>query len=403
MKHVNKIAAILALSLLSVGCNNESKINQITNGNEKVVIVDENSKIKVTDLQTLFDNYYYSANGGSIAAVDIVMQHIAELEIAKAGRNDEIATRIDEKLRDLAKGTTYKFDGTFDEEILATDLRRQGYAVTCDQGYSSDYEDLKCDYTDYKERSVRKTVLKDMLNEQYIIDEKATLIRDRRIREVEYLILTYTDKTKNKAIELMAKFQDLIVSDSDVGFEAFATEWNDYRKSLIDDEVAKIGTDQDKDKTILNKYTNNNAYSIEHGVALAKKAIDDSELVFKKTLSFTSTNSQFDTNTNTKIRNGEYRVIDGVRYVTAHYEESNDGSVVINYSANSQYQIIRVLDVIDNTSDDASKVKAAKLLAQTSSNVKDAVTHYLEEYNVTVHDQTLADYLKASYSFDYKK
>ena len=134
-----------------------------------------------------------------------------------------------------------------------------------------------------------------MLNEQYIIDEKATLIRDRRIREVEYLILTYTDKTKNKAIELMAKFQDLIVSDSDVGFEAFATEWNDYRKSLIDDEVAKIGTDQDKDKTILNKYTNNNAYSIEHGVALAKKAIDDSELVFKKTLSFTSTNSQFDT------------------------------------------------------------------------------------------------------------
>ena len=103
MKHVNKIAAILALSLLSVGCNNESKINQITNGNEKVVIVDENSKIKVTDLQTLFDNYYYSANGGSIAAVDIVMQHIAELEIAKAGRNDEIATRIDEKLRDLAK------------------------------------------------------------------------------------------------------------------------------------------------------------------------------------------------------------------------------------------------------------------------------------------------------------
>lgn len=403
MKHVNKIAAILALSLLSVGCNNESKINQITNGNEKVVIVDENSKIKVTDLQTLFDNYYYSANGGSIAAVDIVMQHIAELEIAKAGRNDEIATRIDEKLRDLAKGTTYKFDGTFDEEILANDLRRQGYAVTCDQGYSTDYEDLKCDYTDYKERSVRKTVLKDMLNEQYIIDEKATLIRDRRIREVEYLILTYTDKTKNKAIELMAKFQDLIVSDSDVGFEAFATEWNDYRKSLIDDEVAKIGTDQDKDKTILNKYTNNNAYSIEHGVALAKKAIDDSELVFKKTLSFTSTNSQFDTNTNTKIRNGEYRVIDGVRYVTAHYEESNDGSVVINYSANSQYQIIRVLDVIDNTSDDASKVKAAKLLAQTSSNVKDAVTHYLEEYNVTVHDQALADYLKASYSFDYKK
>ena len=151
MKHVNKIAAILALSLLSVGCNNESKINQITNGNEKVVIVDENSKIKVTDLQTLFDNYYYSANGGSIAAVDIVMQHIAELEVSR--RNDEIATRIDEKLRDLAKGTT-QIRWYIWWRILATDLKT-GYAVTCDQGYSSDYEDLKCDYTDYKE-SVRK-------------------------------------------------------------------------------------------------------------------------------------------------------------------------------------------------------------------------------------------------------
>lgn len=402
MKHVNKIAAILALSLLSVGCNNEEKINQITHGPEKVVIVDENSQIKVTDLQTLFDNLFYKTNNGPAMAVEVVMQHIAELEIAENNRSGEIETRINEKLVDIAKNTSYLFDGKFDEELLAADLNRQGFLVTCTNGHSDDVEDLKCDYTDYKQRNLRKSVLREMLNEQYILDEKATLIRDRRIREVEYISLTYTDKTKNKAIELMADFETRLLENPNLDFEEFATEWKDYRKSLIDEEVAKIGTDQDKDKTILNKYTSNNAYSIERGVELAKKAIDDVELVVKKTLSFTSSNSQFDSNTNNKIRNNEYRVIDEVRFVTAHYEDDKDGSIVINYSTNSQYQIIRVLDVIDNTSEDASKIKAARLLAQTSTNVRDAVKHYLEKYNVTVHDQTVADYLKGSYSFEAK-
>jgi hypothetical protein len=395
MKHVNKIAAVLALSLLTVGCNDQGKINQVKQGSNKVVVVGDESKVTVKNLQTLFDELYESSNGGSVAAVNLAITEIAKQEIAKAGRTAEVETRVQEKLVELAKSTSYQFDGKFSEELLVSSLRTQNYHITGTE-YSSDPENLKFDYTDYKERKLKLDVYKEMLNEQYILDVKSSLIRDKKMREVEYLTITYTDSTKLKAVSLMKEFEAAIRADANADFATFAASWNAYKKELIDKEIAKIGTDDDKTKTIENKYTNNNAYSIEYGKQQAYKAIDDSKLVTTKTLSFTSTNAAFDTETNNLIKNADFVEIGGVKYVP--YSVDRD-SIIINYVANSQYTIIRVLDVISADSNMASKIKAARVLAQSSANVKDSLLHYFEEYNLSVHDQDVADYLEATYSY----
>lgn len=392
MNKMNKTLSVLVSTLVMAGCS----VNVAQLSNKDSVIVDNvDVNAQLVTLQEIYESAYTSS--GKTFVVNQILDLIAraEMEKNKGDRSHNYSEeylngRIQEKLDTYAASSTYKVDGQFSEERFALTLLNQGYAVTCGDSFSSDPKDLSCDYSDYKERFIRPIVYREILNEEYIFADPNGLdfFVDTEIREVEYFYMT-------KIVDERFDYVSMIEENGAVSLESIETLWKDFLKSEIDTEVAKIGTDDDKYKTIENKYSGNNTYPVAHGVYLAKLAIDNADYTYEKVI--TDTDSTFSTTLEAKLFDEDvadkFITIDGVNY----FPSLNDPDQLI-VTDNAKYYFIRVR-VIDENSSDADKEAAAKTLAAISANVTSSIQYYLDLYNLTVYEEDLFTYLNETYDF----
>lgn len=394
---MNTMKKLVGLSLAAstlVGCT--ATLGQLQNGRDPILSGAGNDVV-VTELQDLYEKAYTQA--GKNAVVNQILTRIAELEIASdTTRNAAyINSRVDEKLLTLAKGSTYKVDNVFSEERLVTTLRNQGFTIATPTSYSNNPEALNADYSDYKTRKLRQDVLLELLNEEYVLDEYATLFEITEIREVEYFYLDAATIVTNDEITQIQNYINQIRNDVDgvVNLADFANAWKTYRKNEIDVEAARIGTTADANKTIENKYTNSNSYPISYGVERAKANIDAAEYYTKKiiintdsTFSLTVKNKLFASNVASTL----------ITIGTHQYFPSPDNPQSIYVSDNSRHYVIRA-KVIDENSTLADKQAAAIVLAKTKLTTSTVITHYLTKYSVSIHEEDLYDYIKETYGY----
>lgn len=392
MKNMKKLAGLALAASTLVGCT--TTVNQLVGGDEPI-LTGAGEDVVVTELQELYEDAYTTV--GKTGIVNQILVRIAELEIAEDATRDAayINGRIDEKLLTAAKSSTYKVDNVFSEERLVLTLRNQGYDIPTPTSYSSDPEVLNADYSDYKTRKLRQDVLLEILNEEYVLDEYADLFSITEIREVEYFYLDAATIVLNDEINVIQTYINEIRADGNVNLEDYADDWRDYKKNEIDVEAARIGTTADESKSIESKYTNSNSYTIAYGVDRAKSLIDLTEFYVNKviintdaTFSTTVKNDLFSTTVEDElIAIGDY-----------FYLPSPNNPQSIYVADNSRHYVIRV-KVIDEDSPLADKQEAATVLAKTKLTNSTVVLHYLEKYNVSIHEQDLYDYIKESYDY----
>ncbi len=392
MKNMKKLAGLALAASTLVGCT--STINGLAGGDDPI-LSGAGEDVIVAELQDLYEDAYTAV--GKTALVNQILVRIAELEIAEDSTRDAayINGRIDDKLLTAAKSSSYKVDNVFSEERFVLTLRNQGYTIPTPTAYSSDPEVLNADYSDYKTRKLRQDVLLEILNEEYVLDEYATLFEITEIREVEYIYIDAATIVLNDEINQIQSYINDIRADGNVNLEDYADAWKTYKKNEIDVEAARIGTAADESKSIESKYTNSNSYTIAYGVERAKALIDNAEYYVNKviintdaTFSTTVKNNLFaSTVASTLISIGDH-----------HYLPSPNNAQSIYVADNSRHYVIRV-NVIDENSPLADKQEAAIVLAKTKLTTSTVVLHYLEKYSVSIHEQDLYDYIKESYDY----
>ncbi len=142
--------------------------------------------------------------------------------------------------------------GKFEEKRLAMAHYSEGYSIdvtsttlTWKEGYVSallkkedvssliSFEDNR--YDDYIERSIIRTVYKDKLVEQYLLDNNYSTLGRAYGRKVNIIKLTRDDKYKEFPSKLLKKYAELYIdTGKDIDFETIANAWRGIRGVTVD-------------------------------------------------------------------------------------------------------------------------------------------------------------------------
>ncbi len=171
--------------------------------------------------------------------------------------------------------------GKFEEKRLAMAHYSEGYSIdvnnselTWKEGYvttSLKKEDVSSlisfdgRYDDYIERNIMKTVYKDKLVEQYLLDNNYSTLGRAYGRKVNIIKLTRDDKNKELPSKLLKAYAtNYIEAGKDIDFETVANAWRGFRGvelkdghlvaiPLSDDEVELLKAAGLEEKTITNE------------------------------------------------------------------------------------------------------------------------------------------------------
>ena len=142
-----------------------------------------------------------------------------------------------------------------------TTLRKQGYNITGDGSFVETYSDvsnpnykytklkdrLQADYSDLINRRMSYDARLSLLNEQYMLDEKANSFSTTRIRKVEYVAIPTTGNDSDDATLLAqyeAKVATYVSTSTYASFKALAIElediYNQYRFDKLAEDFAPI-------------------------------------------------------------------------------------------------------------------------------------------------------------------
>ena len=363
--------------------------------------------------------------------------------------------------------STYKKNGLFKEELLVEDLTNKGYELKLKEnktgfyeetfedgkkgllGYNDLHDKLNYDYSEYLEKEADYDIYLQLLKEEYILTEKSKYFDDKRIRKVQFF--KYTPDTPSKADEIQGKIENIIENElkakGDISSKRFeelsqtsfqdavdaasldkvAKEYaiiNDAPKSeaelkykdkyLLDayiDEITGVTekklSDKQKDDVVsaYNSYTNNGAYNKETGYEL--KQIDAyNKLGYKEGFISSDDNSstlvQSDIDTLIKKNHDQLeknKIVFNDK-TTSLLDATGSGATV--FKKDSSYFVVRV-EEITNKTEGIDYVLGAKALTKNTTNVKNAVAHYLEKCEVNIYEETLYNYLKDTFGFDKEK
>lgn len=413
------LCAVLLLACCSCSKTDDSVKANINNGNETIVS-GLKGDVKNTTLQQLYDSL--KANKGNELANDKLIEIIGELELLNdttwKARYD---ARVEDKLIELAKSSDYEIDGVFSEELLVETLRSKLYSISCDS-YGPTYDNdnkyiidkyMLCDYTDYVNKEIKVSVIKELLNEKYVYDkvmkDKKDILTSKKIRFVEYISI---DSTKEGVANwLSSEIEKLAADNSTYTLESIKDAWVDKLVDEINEEYSKIGTSDDANGSIFKDYTNGFEYDKSHGLDLKIQNVYDGVYYEKATI---SNNNKSILNTTLIEKLLDKDVLSDTRDLTIEINGSYylvnplaDSSITskdikIKDAENSKYYIIKVsLPTYEeseiNTSSDV--YEAVKILANETTLVSDSLNYYLEnnKFNIKVHDEEVYEYLKTQY------
>ncbi len=412
----------LCAMLLFAGCSckkEELDTKANINNSKDTFVSGLKDGVVSTPLQTLYDDLK-SSTGNSVAA-DKLLELISEKVLSDAKWQQRYEDKVKDKLMELTKKEEYQTNGIFDEEKLVKNLNIYGDVVVCqDNTYGPTYssgiidEYMVCDYTKYIDKSLKMSVLAELLNEKYVYDkvmvDKANILTTKKARMVEYVSIGYSDDTEESELitHIVESIKELEKEDTTLTLEKIASNWTDKKIQKVVENFEKINTVDDKNGAIMNEFTNGYTQSAETGLEKKKKEIydvsnyqkvvitSDSSDILNSTLveRILSENVLSTTSNKTiKINNGYYLV--------APWAGTNIDStdLRIKDSSKSKYYIVKV-DVINSDSNDEMKYEAVKILAKNTSLVGDSISYYLEQYknDIKVYDEEIYKYFKTQYS-----
>jgi hypothetical protein len=425
MNNKAKLVLVLTPLLLIASCASGNDL-KLANG-EDLLVAQQDGVTTLTNNEMF--NQLYRELGPQIAANELVHQ-IALDVYAKSDRPQaDWNARIDEVF-DAFMSPAYYNEQQFDERIMAAALLSQGFDVTCASApfigtkadlpiYGNLRSALTCDYSDYINRKVNRDIGVSMLNEEFILAERATFFANKQIREVKYFVFDPVGFTSAEqfANEYSAKFQTGTSFENIVlGVNGLENEWRnlkfedsardfaviDFTKStkfassyvdIFNTSALSLAAQADLTAKI-NEYTDNGAHPITHGFEVKNREIENTNYYFSKVGTNEGTTlilADLDTRI---FRVGSSLLLDNNGYLRVQ----SDSNVIANRGSDGKYYIIQVA-VIDASSNLEAKRRGAKALALNSSNTRGAIRHWLEQYDVEAYDEELYEYLDATFGF----
>ncbi len=420
MKKISKIILTIMMIFLVGGCNKDeevAKLNANPTGNDSSLVNNAGAGVNVGTLNALYQDL--RDQDGGIYATKKIFDIIAELELDLV--NDEELTavyeeRVQKKLSEFTENNKYFVNGVFSEELLVRDLTLKLYDINCDDGYGPIYNEsgekietyLVCDYSDYVEKVVKSKVMTTLLSEKYIkevlMENQPSLLTNKKLRHVEYFTLPY-DSANSDALDFMTAAIAKIVSGKT--FNDLADDWYATKIAKINEDYAKIGTEDDKDFALYYDfaYDGTNYRTVEEGLLAKKREVYADKLVHDFIINVDCNKSLLPLSPNLlelilnkdvltaktfKIGNDYYLVSP----LVTGTPDAND--IIVFDSAKSQYVFVKVR-VLDEESPEGDIKLAVEKLAYNQVLIKNYFTHYLGEYKVSIHDEDLHNYLKEKY------
>ncbi|MDR0832341.1 MAG: hypothetical protein LBM99_05540 [Bacillales bacterium] len=450
MKKLTKIIAPLALLVLLAGCTTKEIEARPSDYNETLG-------------DAILKDVYDSAltQKGYSAMAEELLYRIALAEKIDTERLDTIIKRLEDKVTTFQKdatyidfgdyeknpaGTDYFADGkereygTFKEEKAVAKLRVDGETLS-DAGTLNLWnpeEVLKevgkpnpAVVNTYISRTLYRQVVRDLLNEDYIIEKKSSYFKTSQFRRVEYTHVDFVSDDQIEATNRLYGYEKSLMENDGTTLEDIEADWQAYKVGIVNDEIAKIGTIDDEDQTYSNKYLDGvNLPEVSKNIArknadeaeyyVETKLYANTDTIVNSTITSRIFTSSIGSSTNkdlyliedqNKTDNEGNTVTEPYYFLKTYVVEPLPIDSIIQDEAGTFY-FVR-LQIVNNiigsnvdeflASDDAEKVQlkwdVAEKLTEKSSNLAGNILYYLNKYKIGLHDQAFADYLKETYSY----
>lgn len=499
MRKINKILAVAFAALTLVACDDIVA--------KPTVVIDENVLVDINfndkdhdwyddynnDFGVIYDKMVDAGTSNSVI-MDAITRTFAVKEVsrfygltteefeavlddAKATLNNKGSNSLTEnqnKLKTIivkylkkalvskVKSGSYTKDNKYFEEKLVNELRNSLYNIPAQEKYIGDDKDvyilpgdyetmfanlLSADYSDYIEKNIYPTLLKELLTSVYLYENSYTSIGRAYAREVSYIKIdtisthkestpllidaffkNYVNGTAKFDLNQLAKLYKGV--DLTTEEQKFLTDNGIFTKhDIITEELAKVGVlngdeynilpenDPNRDATLISSYTGNYSYPVSHGKQLKEDelktldiVVDEDDLVIKNggvsNLPSDMRNRLFSSSVNnytTEIANANGEKVKILLPKKTPTDPNASFTSKYAYYADNAYYIVLVGDSynISSLSDkDATKdvaMEISRILAKTTNKQKDALLHYLEQYEYEFGDQDFYDYIEEIY------
>jgi hypothetical protein len=511
------LAAAAALMLAS--CD-EDIINYPTDASSQIVTVtnDPNGEVTDNEMGDIYKNVA-TDSARAAQTLDNLLYNWAQDSLTGdyALSDTEFQKRYQKQMMDTVKAGTYSTDSVFDEYRYALSLVSQMYVVT-DASGNSDLASLKAaatkkvitpdmtfdeifslKYQDYIDRYFKPTIYRRYLVDKYIYDKMYSSIGTSQARNITSVKLTDRSDKPGEVLKLInawikkylsydvtynvhtyatangmtdAEAQADLVEKTDLHNLArlwkgvdVTTEEKAWLKAnnistladKIDEEAAKIKLNAyTTDSSLEATYTGSYAYPVEHGVELAKHALEAQDLITEGTYLKSSSLTNVPSDLKDRIFSSLSTNEDGIynagendpkddscivrhtyvdesgaelgslqtRYITpkvtiaASTTSTTDkyadlANQIVTYdSSTSSYYLCQVNTIVDSTrlnklSTDDDKAKAAKRelavdaayeMATNDTYKKDSTVYYLTHHKLSISDPDFYDYIKSNYA-----
>lgn len=443
-KTTKLIAIALLASIISTGCKKDDEV--------KARPTDYNKTLGDIVMKNLYDETQEALSYS--AMFDELLYRLATIgEGIPTKRADELYKRVNEKTAEFQKepinteygkyaknaaNTVFTADGkvrdygTFKEDFAAAKLRADGYTITC-----NGKNDLTgCNVWDAKTvldstsgvvntyiRDVyQRDVLKEMLNENYIVEAKKSYFSNTQFRKVETVYVDFDAENQIESTNKLYSYEkDLLAGTKTL--KDVQEDWQAFKVGLVNAEIAKIGTIDDEDEKLQTKYTCDDIREV--CINKARKSADEVEYykeaeVYTNTATIVNssiTSKLFSSNITTAANKALYLVEDPTNkadgekwyFFKTFVNEpvlSETPSIVNTDDAGKNY-FVRVL-FIENASallgsnvqsDIDLKYELANNLAEKTTNIAGNILYFLNKYKITIHDKAFYDYIKAQYDY----
>lgn len=447
--------------LVSSGTSNSTIMKEIINNTAKKEISkfyniseDEFNKVLETVKAKLVNPSTASLTGKSKELEDIILEKVKKtmMDKVKSGSYSKESLYQEEKFANELKTSLYNIKG---------DVFVEDYLITPDSKYENlfkaDYSDYveRSIYPDLLKELLTSIYLYE---NQYLSLGRAYAREVKYIKletisthkdSVPMLINSYFEAfIKNEIsfdLDSLAKIYKGVNLSSDSIEKTFLTNNPGIttRENVIEEEINKVGVwnaskneyDLIKDSTkrdneLVSSYTGSYSYPVSHGKILKDRELEaldivvDDGLVVKsggvsnlpsdlRDRIFTSNISNNITKLASNNKQNEIQIL--IPKYTPNLSESDPDYYLNKYAyydtSSNAYYIVLIGNYYNTSAlrqkdDDSAAEKEekqkhaleiARLLSSTSSNQTDAITHYLNKYDLTFGDQKFYDYLKETY------
>ncbi|MBQ9730694.1 MAG: hypothetical protein IJV94_01045 [Bacilli bacterium] len=327
--------------------------------------------------------------------------------------------------------------------------------------YGNLADKLKGDYSELIEEKLLKDIYIELLKEEYIITQHPEYLKSTqtssetaysaysKVKYVEYFSYTpakssdankineQLEKTLNSVLETKNKmsgdaklvtkneFKLLVTGQFEPVVRKYELENLDKEFAKIDykhptDDYLNIYDQKEKEKlskaevseaeTLINSYSNNGSYSIYDGYDLKQLSIN-SKKYYNDAVVSTKSSTIINTSIDGKLKLANDKLADALTENGFLDYYNNDNPL---FKLDGTYYIVRVETIYNHkyvkatkeslSSSDEALLDAVELLATHSSYTSNTIKFYLDQFyeaeKLTLHNEEVYEYLKATYNFN---